>query len=186
MIGSQREEWPGTSQWLLGVDSVDRKQRLADDDICTCFPNFPATKKDVTRKLKSHFNQLRSVFRGRAMLAATTVGFFLWGPALQVAVVKSSWNARSFPTNSVVKALVTVGQRHLNRTWESTLTNGLTSRLQGNGRRYPIIRGCSGCRCYIMQLIAKPKPLFECEDRRREFPIFITTTEAWRSGRHME
>ena len=39
----------------------------------------------------------------------------------------------------------------------------------GNSRRYPVIRECSRSRCYIMRLIAKPKPLFECEDRRREF-----------------
>ena len=89
VVGSQREGCPGTSLWLLGVDAVDRKQRFTDDDICKRFQSFPATKKDVTRKLKSHFNQLRSVFRGRAMLAAT-VSFFLWGPALQVAVMKSS------------------------------------------------------------------------------------------------
>ena len=43
-----------------------------------------------------------------------------WGPALQVAVMEFP-----FRTHSVVKALLTERQRHLNRTWESTLTKGL-------------------------------------------------------------
>ena len=42
--------------------------------------------------------------------------------------------------------------------------------FRGNGRRYPVFRGCSWNRCYTtLQLIAKPKTLSECEDPRLEF-----------------
>ena len=63
------------------------------------------------------------------MLDATTVELLKWEPALQVAVMGFPLNAWTSRTHRVVKGLVTERLRHLNRTRESTLTKGLTSRL---------------------------------------------------------
>lgn len=54
---------------------------------------------------------------------------------------------------------------HLNQGFNIETSKEMVDAIQSSGGA----PGVDATLCYIMQIIAKPKPLFECEDPRREF-----------------